>query len=328
VSSYLITGGTGFIGGHLVDSLSEAGHAVTCLVRRPRSIHDSGGSVKWVHADLLQPESYEHLMPEMDYVVHSAGIINSRRPEKFFETNVLATRILLEACARARAPRKRFVLMSSIAAMGPNHTDHPLKAADPCRPESEYGKSKLEAELVANQWSDSIPLVIIRPSFVYGRGDLRGLAHLESFWSPAPSLASSLIRNFSVCHISDLVAGCRLAMEVDSPSGGVFIMSDPEVHTWSSAQAMLEKILGDVFPPELWPRERRAAGGMGRLASIELPAGIQQFWGCDVTETLRVLGFSPEVSLENGARDVIQWYLKEGLLPPGAGAAISLKEIS
>jgi nucleoside-diphosphate-sugar epimerase len=316
MSSYLVTGGTGFIGGYLVRQLSDAGHDVCCLTRRPLTTHDMAGSARWVQADLLQPETYEHLLAGTDYVVHSAGIINSRRPEEYYETNVLVTQRLIEACIRMKAPRRRFVLMSSIAAMGANHSGGLLRESDPCRPESEYGRSKLDAETVARGFRGSVPLVIIRPSFVFGKGDVRGLAFLKTFWKQTPSLASSLIRNFSVCHVSDLVRGCLQAMDKDVPSGDVFILSDPEVHAWISSQKMLREILCEVLPPDSWPEFPPDDTLLNRFVAARLPEELQQYWGCDVTKAQRELEFSPRVQLPWGARETIQWYLNEGLLPP------------
>ena len=316
MSSYLVTGGTGFIGGYLVKQLAGDGHEVFCLTRRPRTLSASDGSVQWIHADLLEPESYGHLLPEIDYVVHCAGIINSRRPEEYFETNVTATQRFLEACIRANAPRRRFVLMSSIAAMGPNHTGDLLSETDPCRPESEYGKSKLRAEEVAVALAGSVPLVIIRPSFVYGREDMRGLAFLQAFWQGTRPLAPSIIKAFSVCHVSDLVDGCLQAMNIDVPSGDVFIMSDPEIYTWVAGQELLLEILRDVLPDNALPGPRES--GRGQRVFGDLPAAIQQHWGCDIAKARRVLGFSPKVTFRSGARDTIKWYRENGKLPTGS----------
>jgi nucleoside-diphosphate-sugar epimerase len=284
--------------------------------------------VQWIQADLLQPETYLGLLEGKDFVVHCAGLINSRRPEDYFKGNVLATQRLLEACINAGAPNRRFLHMSSIAAMGANHSGGLLKESDACHPESEYGKSKLQAEAVAVELSRSVPLVMIRPSFVYGIEDKRGLSFLESYWNPVPSLANSIIRTFSVCHVSDLIRGCLLSMEKEVPSGEVFILSDPEIHTWSSAQVLLKKIICEILPSDLWPIEGPNEGIPERLLAANLPAEIQQFWGCDISKAQRALGFLPKVLLPGGAREVIQWYMNEGLLPPQprAWAAASAEE--
>lgn len=316
MSRFLITGASGFIGGHLADQLAKVGHTVYCLTRRPQPQSPPVASVQWIHSDLLEPRSYEYLLPEVDFVVHCAGIINARRTQEFIETNVTASERLLEACAKAGAPRKRFLLMSSIAAMGPDHTGGLLRETDTCRPESEYGKSKLQAEAVACNLSASVPLVIIRPSFVYGRRDMRGLAFLQSFWGKTPSLAPSLIKSFSVCHVSDLIKGCLLAMNEDVPSGDVFILSDPEVYTWNSARELLREIMCEELPRISKPDDQLDGDSPGRFVFADLPAEIQQHWGCDITKAQRELGFAPRVSFRDGARDTIRWYGQKGLLPP------------
>jgi dihydroflavonol-4-reductase len=237
VSRFLVTGATGFIGRHLVDHLIEAGHDVIGLARGP-SLPASGlHGVRWIRGDVLEPDSYREALRRVDVVIHLAGILHARRAEAFVRVNVTGTQRLLDACAAVGSPRRRFVLASSIAAMGPHASNTLLRETDPCRPQSEYGKSKLQAEAMARACANRLPIAVVRPSFIYGRGDGRGLGYLEAIWKGVPSLAFTSVKTFSLCHVTDLVAGCRQAALADVPSGEVFILSGDEVLTWERSRA-------------------------------------------------------------------------------------------
>ncbi len=147
-----VTGGTGFVGAHLLRLAVEAGHSVRALTRSARPPQPG---VTWVPGDLLDPRD---LCAGADAVIHLAGVINARRLSDFFAGNVAGTATVLAAAQVAGA--RRFVHVSSLAAREPGL--------------SAYGASKAASErLVADSaldWS------IVRPPGVYGPGDRETLA--------------------------------------------------------------------------------------------------------------------------------------------------------
>jgi len=330
VSRIVVTGATGFIGRHLVKKLLARGHEVVCLVRRPVAPAMDGGAGRVVAADLLDPDTYAHELPLADHVVHLAGLLESRRAEDFRLVNVEATRRLVEACRQARAPRGRFVLMSSVAAMGPAADSGLLRETDPCRPASEYGRSKHDAELVALSHAGELGLLVLRPSFVYGPGDQRGLALLPPLLpGGSGSLASALVRTFSVCHVADVVAATLLALDSDATPGETLLISSSEVLTWEQLRASVAAALAEIAPKlAARPATPSAAQVIAeRLGSTCAPGAAARDWACDTRHARRVLGFAARVPLNEGIRETLRWYRDQGLLDPQpAGVAARRKK--
>src|SRR6476661_3170722 len=145
-----LTGGTGFVGGHVARALCSEGWRVRALARRPEGL----GGPRWeglpleIVAGGLSEESLPALSEALRgcrAIVHVAGLVKARSIEDYREVNVRGTRRLL-AAGREAAPGALFVLVSSQAASGPARDGRPVREDDPARPVSWYGRSKREAE--------------------------------------------------------------------------------------------------------------------------------------------------------------------------------------
>jgi nucleoside-diphosphate-sugar epimerase len=320
MANFFITGGTGFLGSRLIQSITAGPHTVYCLCRDKKSSGDGGGPVRWIVGDLLDTSSYKDILKRADYVFHLAGLIHARRKEEFIKVNVTGTETLIEACLEAGAPLKRFVHMSSIAAMGPGYDGRLLKESGPCAPAGEYGKSKLRAEQAALTYSSRLPLVILRPTYIYGRGDMRGVKFLKIICNQPPSLLVPFISDISLCHISDVVRSCLRAAQTDTPSGETFIIADPVVYSRDQVREVVKEVITELRPDGSGKEENDPAS---LLLEDSNPEGFakritrHQYWGCDVSKAETVLGFRARVSLKEGVYDTVKWYLDEGLFNPG-----------
>ena len=145
-----ITGGTGFVGRHLVDAALAQGHLVRALARSPRPPRDG---IEWVYGALERPDALARLVDGADAVIHVAGRINAPTREDFVVGNVYGTMMIVEAARTAGM--RRFVHVSSLAAREP-HLSH-------------YGASKARAETVVA--ASALDWTIVRPPAVYGPGD-------------------------------------------------------------------------------------------------------------------------------------------------------------
>lgn len=168
----LITGATGFIGSHTAEHFLSKGVSVRCLVRRH---HKSLGwiekkDVEVQRGDLSEPGCLDELLHGIDTVIHVAGITKAKSPAEYYQGNVQSTQNLLDAAVRSGAIQK-FCYVSSQTVIGPSPTGRPLTESDPCHPITNYAKSKLEAEHRCHQAMDKIPIVILRPSAVFGPRD-------------------------------------------------------------------------------------------------------------------------------------------------------------
>src|SRR3712207_835439 len=187
----LVTGATGFLGSQGAPVFVKTGYQVLSGVRArsdPRWISDL--DVGLVPLDLGDgPEDLPLAVEDVDLVVHAAGITRARRAEDYRSVNAEGTRRL--AAAALEAGVRRFVLISSLAARGPD--DSTKDGRD--HPESLYGRSKLEAEKHLRSLGDGMEAVALRPSGVYGPRDtdLLPLFKMASAgWLPVPSGAGSL----------------------------------------------------------------------------------------------------------------------------------------
>lgn len=317
MAKYFITGGTGFVGRHLLQRLGSGEDEIICL-RRSRSQPPLAiDSIKWIEGDILDVSTYADELHEADYVIHLAGLLSSRRKEDYVRVNVEGTKALLETCRRVGTSLKRFVHMSSIAAMGPKHQPCLLSEADACSPQSEYGKSKYQAETVAQTFSEYVPIVILRPAFVYGPGDLRGVRFLQSLNSHSWLVWASQIKSICLSHVIDVVKGSLLSLRKEIKSGETFIIADPGVSSFEEVLRMLADSFNGLLSKGTRVGTQGAPGFSERSSRFgSMPSRVRQyqFWACDTSKARITLGFHPEIPFQRGAYDTINWYIDQGLI--------------
>lgn len=311
VTNCFVTGATGFVGRHLVRRLLDEGMILTCLSRSGLPFNDNDSRIHWVSGDLNQSAHYAESLKDADCVIHLAGIINSRHREDYHNINVEGTSRLLEACRTYATSLKKFVLVSSIAALGPNSTGNLLSEKDVPRPETEYGKSKLLAEMEALKYVADFPVVILRPTFVYGPGDMRGLKFLKLLSEHDELISFSVIETAGLCYVEDLVSACVLSFRKPGSSGQIFHISDKQAYTWRQVNEILKQVITNLYPG---PRSdnfifRRVLDQKSPV-SDQMCDGrlIRKYWGCSIDKANRLLDFVPQYTLREGALETIRWY--------------------
>jgi nucleoside-diphosphate-sugar epimerase len=182
----LLTGATGFVGSHIAQAFAEAGYEVLCGVRASSDLRWlSGLPVERVPLDLKGgAQDLSRTVRNADLVVHAAGITRARRAKDYYSVNAGGTRRLADAALGAGV--RRFVLISSLAARGPDDLtkdgrDHPGSA---------YGRSKLEGEARLRSLGGQMEAVALRPAAVYGPRDTDLLPLFKlarAGWLPIPS---------------------------------------------------------------------------------------------------------------------------------------------
>lgn len=315
MAKYFITGGTGFVGRHLLQKLSTKNNDISCLFRPDSQLPDKRDSIRWVKGDLLDIRSYKDALEETDYVIHMAGLLSARRRRDYERVNVEGTSALLRACKETGKPLKRFIHMSSIAAMGSNSEGKRLKETDACSPHSEYGKSKYQAEKAVLSYATYFPVVILRPTFVYGPGDLRGLKFLQSLNNPNSLLWALPIKTISLCHVVDVVQACLLAAQKNIRTGEIFIISDPKISNFKKVWETLDSVLQNILGQHIYRKNRRMPFFTDMTSKFhpEISKKKQyQFWACDTSKARSILGFHPEMPFKKGAFDTILWYMDQG----------------
>ncbi|MEM6960186.1 MAG: NAD-dependent epimerase/dehydratase family protein, partial [Myxococcota bacterium] len=176
----LVTGATGFLGGHLCELLVQQGHKVRALTRSTSdtTLLDTLG-IECVEANLERGLGLDKAIEGMDAVVHGAAVVKAKSPQVFHEVNCGGTEHLLQAALRKRDALQRFVFVSSLAAHGASRDGSPRPVDAPAHPVTHYGRSKLAAERMVIEAQDALPVTVIRPPAIYGPRDQEMLSFFK-----------------------------------------------------------------------------------------------------------------------------------------------------
>lgn len=308
----LVTGAAGFVGSHIARAFVEAGYEVRCGVRASSSTRwISNLPVERVPLDMTgRAEDFSRAVENVDLVVHAAGITRARRAEDYHAVNAEGTQKL--AAAALGAGVRRFVLISSLAARGPDGRDHP---------ESAYGRSKLEAEARLRSLGGEMEAVVLRPAAVYGPRDTDLLPLFKMAnrgWLPFPSGTNLLQPVYA-----EDVAQAVLAAARELAGFGPFPVAENRRYPWEDVAAGLEKALGRTVRGVRVPATAFTfAGRVAEWAARPLSA-VPVFderrgrdlavhvWTCDTSATERALGWRAEVALFEGLERTARWYGQE-----------------
>src|SRR4029077_18211012 len=224
-----VTGGTGFVGAHLVKALRARGDSVAALVRRQALATKLGwtGDVRLIRGDLDNLNALRDGCTGADVVFHVAGKIVARSPAEFMATNRDGTANLLEAVRDAGV--RRFVHISSLAVAGPTTPGHPIDEERPPAPITDYGRSKLAAEVLVR----AMPMewTIVRPPVVYGEWDRATLTVFRLARRGGVPVLGDGAQGLSVIHAEDLAQALIVAAATDRTAGRIYFATHPATIT-------------------------------------------------------------------------------------------------
>lgn len=315
-----ITGGTGFIGSHLVDDLiAKGGNEVCCLVRKELKWLQ-GRDIDVINGDLFDLKALKQGLEGRDVVFHSAGIVKAPNEQAFIRGNIESTENILRLAIKMQVPK--VVILSSMAAVGPSNGS-PIDESAPMRPVTSYGRSKKAMEEMIASVSaeaDQTSVTIIRPPAVYGP---REQDILTIFKMAArgifPMVGDGSSTRLSVVHVKDLVRGITLSATDRKPGlNTYFIAGEPPV-TWDEFRLATSRALGrKVRALKINPNwVGKIAAGVERGASLfgsypalnrEKAREMVLEWMCSTQKARNELGYQPKISLNEGIFDTVQWY--------------------
>lgn len=319
----LVTGGTGFVGSHLIETLRRRGDDVTALVRSPGKATTLGRlGVRLVPGDLHALPALRQAAEGADVIYHVAGVVAARDDAEFLRANREGVANLLAAAADVG--HARFVLVSSMAAGGPSARGAPLSGGETPRPVTGYGRSKLAGEDVVR--AAALPWVILRPPMVYGPRDTEVLRLFKlARWGVAPVFGQG-DQELSAIFGPDLADALVAAGTSPHTVGKTYLPCHPEVFTSGALARQIGAAVGrDVLVlgvPEVIGRGLLAViGGVAKLtgtASVLSSEKAAEFfepaWTGNPAALMADTGWAPATDLTRGLADTMAWYRNEGWL--------------
>jgi nucleoside-diphosphate-sugar epimerase len=325
----LVTGATGFTGGHLARHLVARGNTVAALVRpaslgRAADLEKAGIQVR--SGDLADPATVAAAVRDVEVVYHIAATYREagQGSADYTKVNVEGTRNVLEA---ARANGARRVVHCSTGGVHGHIENPPATETAPFSPGDVYQRTKLEAELLALDFGarHRLEVVVARPIGIYGPGDTR---FLKMFKGLARGRFPMLGRGdvfYHLTYIDDLVRGLELCGTVPGVAGQAFILAGPEYTTLRELVDLIAGTLG-VAPPRwhfpVWPVW--VAGALCEAVCVPLRIEPPLFRrrvdfyrksrAFDTAKARRELGYNPAVDLKTGIARTAEWYRAAGML--------------
>jgi nucleoside-diphosphate-sugar epimerase len=334
MSKILITGANGFIGSFLVEEALKQGHEVFAGVRNSSNLKFLNDyRIQTLVLDLSNPEKLRQkwyvlsqYFSEFDYVIHNAGLTQAISPNDFDVVNNQYSQNLLQSFIDANFMPKKFILMSSLAAIGPgdNKTLIPIELDQTPKPITAYGRSKLNVEQYLSKQTE-VPYLIFRPTAVYGPREKDFLTLFKALNRHFEPYISSPKQLLSFIYVKDLA---RLVIQSCSSdiTNRTFIVSDGHTYTCKELSKITKKALnkwtiplvlpqsivkGIAYLSESFAKTRHKTSVLNRDKYKELTS---LNWSCNSTETQIAFNYMPEYNLGKGIEETINWYKQNNCL--------------
>ena len=308
-----VTGGTGFLGRHVVSALAGDGWRLRLLVRRSPAPPLPAGSApaEIVSGGLDDAQALRRLVEGARAVVHVAGLTKARREAEFFAVNRDGGAGLAEAAAVAAAPGARCVLVSSMAAREPHL--------------SPYAASKRAGEDAAVAALDrgGASWVVLRPSVIYGPWDREGLALLRMARAPVAPVPREPEPRIAMVHAADAAAAVAALCRGGAPAGARFEITDARHggYGWRELLRALAGLMGRRPPrfvpvpdgamlaagaaTDAWAAATGGAFLFGRGKAREI---LHRDWSSAPDRQPPPAVWAPRIGLESGLRETLDWW--------------------
>jgi len=332
----LVTGASGFIGGHLIQALANRGDQVVAMVRQT-AIDEAlrRRCARVVSGDVSDIASLRTAIAGAEVVYHLAGC--TTHIADFHRVNALGTENVVRACAAQTSPPV-LVIASSLAAAGP--APHGRKRTEDDRPNqvSEYGRSKRAGEVAAQRFAGQVPISVLRPPIVFGEMDKLTFLMFHSVARFGVHMVPSVGRpRFSMIHASDLARlfilaaerGSRLQPAEDhrTPTQGFYFAAAEDDPTYDDFGRMIAATLGrrrvatihccSVFVWLVAGCSHLASRVTGQSSPLNLDKAWEMTsgpWVCSAQRAADELGFQVAAPLPERLQQTTDWYRRQGWL--------------
>lgn len=326
MNNILVTGASGFIGSFIVEEALRRGMNVWAAVRPTSSRrYLTDKRINFIELDFSSAERLKSQLKghTFDYVVHSAGVTKCLHREDFRRVNTEGTKNLVDALLALSMPIKRFVFLSSLSVFGAVCERQPyrdINENDVPRPNTAYGRSKLEAEQYLESIGNDFPYIILRPTGVYGPRETDYFLMAKSIASHVDFAVGFRRQDITFVYVKDVVQAVFLAFD-RGMSGRKYFLTDGQVYSSTDFSNLLRRELGNPWMVRIvaliwmlrvitWAGERisRITGKATPLNADKYHILRQRNWRCDVEPAFDELGYHPHYQLDRGVKETVAWY--------------------
>lgn len=313
MSVILVTGADGFVGSRLSLLLEQCGYQVRRAVRAAGKLQLAKPIVV---GDLATFSEWPDILQDVDAVVHLAARAHVMADKglgsdsRYRVVNVDATVRLAAAAARQQV--RRFVFVSSIGVNGEQTSGRAFTEEDEPAPSDTYAASKWQAEQALSriQSETGLQLAVVRPSLVYGpgvKGNLLRLLKLVKRGLPLPLGGLRRPRSFvGLYNLCELIIAC---IEHSGAAGNVFLAAEPQRRSTGELLEAISTAMGQRH--RIWHCPLSVlnfvAFTVGKRADLQK---LQWALEVDPSRAMRVLGWQPRVSFEDGIQEMVSWFLR------------------
>ena len=331
----LVTGATGFTGGHLARTLQRRGYAVRALVRQaasPAAQSLAADGIELAEGDAADADAIDRASEGCSHIFHIAAVYRTaNHPDSYYyAVNRDSVTHVLAAAEKHGVSR---VVQCSTCGVHGDVVENPANEETPFNPGDIYQRSKLEGEKIAQAaMAKGAPVSVVRPTGIYGPGDTRFLKLFKTIHNQTFRMFGSGEIDYHMTYIDDMVQGIILAGEHEAAIGEIFLIGSDDYTSLNEMVRLIAEVL-EVSPPR----------GKLPMAPLLAAATICEFackpFGIDPplhrrrceffikerafsnAKAKRLIGFKPQVPLVEGLQRTADWYRSEGLLPARQKAA-------
>lgn len=325
----LVTGATGFVGGHLTRALVAAGYSVRALVRPGSNASGklAAAGVEIFEGQIIDPRDVHAATAGCARIYHLAAAFRdvAHSDEYYWNVNVRGTSNVLAAASAHACER---VVHCSTGGVHGHIEQPPADETYRFQPGDVYQRTKLEAELEAQAAAKGgLPLAIVRPGAVYGEGDTRFLKLFRAIQQHRFAMVGSGKTRLHLVHVDDLVRGIMLAGSRPEACAEAFLLAGPEAPTLNEIAASIATAVGARRPWLHLPvapiyAAASVCEAICMRLGIEPPLHRRRVGffthhrEFDIGKARRLIGYEPRISFGDGLRRTAAWYAETGLLAP------------
>ena len=318
----LITGASGFVGFHLIEAALAKGLDVYAAIRGSSDIkHLSSYKINYTFPDFSSIESLEKELKEKqyDFIIHAAGTTKAKNQEEYNKVNATYTINLAKAAANAGAGLQKMVFISSLAALGPlSQTAELITERTHPGPVTSYGKSKLLAEEQLKEIK--LPLIVLRPTAVYGSRDKDIFIILKTFSKGFEPYIGNIPQQLSFVYVKDLATASINSLFTSDTANGTYNITDGNCYDRYEMANITKNVLNKktfkIHLPLGVVRGfaiilEKTYGFLDKTPAINLEKLNELTavnWCCDITKSKANLDFKPEYNLQQGLKEALEWY--------------------